>query len=325
MSTSPGLQVYTAPAEPFYECNPPMVLGEAPIYRASDSTLHWVDCLANPPEFHILKIDPQTQQPIGQSRRLMLTDSVTVHFFRKSHPGSYICAYYQGIAFLDEKTGKLDIVKEIIPTTDRGIRRFNDGGVDAKGRFWLAEIDLVAASYGANKLPKNYGEPLGRLWRYDADGSLQQMEKGVICGNGLGWSPDNKTMYFHDSVGMMVFAYDFDLESGSISNKRLLIDRRNSYGEPDGMVVDMNGNLWIAMYSSWRVMAFDATGKHLVDVIFPSYNMACTTWGGPNFDTLYIASGKDRSADPKGNDKGGHIYAFKPPNAKGSPKHEFAG
>lgn len=92
------------------------------------------------------------------------------------------------------------------------------------------------------------------------------------------------TVYFHDSVGMTVFAYDFDLESGSISNKRLLIDRRNSYGEPDGMVVEYgigqggsginadlddstNGNLWIAMYSSWRVMAFDPTGKHLVDVV----------------------------------------------------------
>lgn len=196
MSTSPGLQVYTAPAKPLYECNPPMVLGEAPIYRASDSTLHWVDCLASPPEFHILKIDPKTEQPIGRSRRLILSDSVTVHFFRKSHPGSYICAYYQGIAFLDEETGRLDVVKEIIPTSDRGIRRFNDGGIDAKGRFWLAEIDLKAAAYGAGKLPKDYGEPLGRLWRYDPDGSLHVMEKGVICGNGLGWSPDNKTSEF---------------------------------------------------------------------------------------------------------------------------------
>lgn len=178
---------------------------------------------------------------------------MTVAFFRKDVPGSYICAYYQGVAFLDEATGKLEVVKEIIPTSQRDEFRFNDGGVDAKGRFWLAEIDKKAMAFGPNRLPESYGEPKGRLWRYDPDGSLHEMEKGIICGNGLAWSPDNKTsrlcileglvklklaVYFNDSVAMMVFAYDFDLQSGSITNKRLLIDRRTTYGEPDGMVVE---------------------------------------------------------------------------------------
>lgn len=177
----------------WYKCDKPMVLGEAPIYRASDSTLHWVDCLGEPPEYHILKLDPETGEAQGRARVIYLEDSVTVAFFRKNHPKSMICAYYQGVAFLDEETGKLEIVKEIIPTDQRDQLRFNDGGVDAKGRFWLAEIDKVAMAYGPNKLPKGYGEPKGRLWRYDPDGSLHLMEKGVICGNGLAWSPDNKT------------------------------------------------------------------------------------------------------------------------------------
>lgn len=176
----------------WYKCDPPMVLGEAPIYRASDSTLHWVDCLAEPPELHILKVDPETGDAQGQARVLKLEDSVTVAFFRRNRPG-YICAYYQGVAFMDEETGKLEVVKEIIPTADRELFRFNDGGVDAKGRFWLAEIDRKAFAYGANKLPADYGEPKGRLWRYDPDGSLHEMESGIICGNGLAWSPDNKT------------------------------------------------------------------------------------------------------------------------------------
>lgn len=177
----------------WYRCYQPMVLGEAPIYRASDSTLHWVDCLQEPAELQILKIDPESGDAIGEARVLKLEDSVTVTFFRKDKPKSYICAYYQGVAFLDEETGKLELVKEIIPTSQRDEFRFNDGGVDAKGRLWLAEIDKKAMAYGANKLPESYGEPKGRLWRYDPDGSLHEMEKGVICGNGLGWSPDNKT------------------------------------------------------------------------------------------------------------------------------------
>lgn len=177
---------------PWYKCDPPMNLGEAPIYRACDSTLHWVDCLCEPAELYILRVDPVTGDAIGKARILKLQDSVTVMFFRKDLPGSYICAYYQGVAFMDETTGKLEVVKEIIPTNRRDELRFNDGAVDAKGRFWLAEIDKKAMAYGPNKLPESYGQPKGRLWRYDPDGSLHLMETGVICGNGLAWSPDNK-------------------------------------------------------------------------------------------------------------------------------------
>lgn len=189
----------TGPLETFkggrawHKCDSPMILGEAPIYRASDSTLHWVDCLGEPPELRILKIDRATGDAVGDPRILPLEDSVTVALFRKNKPGSYICAYYQGVAFLDEATGKLEVVKEIIPTDQRDKLRFNDGGVDAKGRFWLAEIDRIAMAYGTNKLPESYGKPKGRLWRYDPDGSLHLMESGVICGNGLAWSSDNKT------------------------------------------------------------------------------------------------------------------------------------
>jgi sugar lactone lactonase YvrE len=131
----------------WYKCAAgPMVLGEAPIYRASDSTLHWVDALKEPAELHILKVNPESGDAIGDARVLVLEDSVSVHFFRKDVQGSYICAYYSGVAFMDEQTGKLEVLKEIIPTSQRSERRFNDGGVDAKGRFWLAEIDKTVSS-----------------------------------------------------------------------------------------------------------------------------------------------------------------------------------
>jgi sugar lactone lactonase YvrE len=96
---------------------------------------------------------------------------------------------------MDEKTGKLEIVKEIIPQEERSIRRFNDGGIDVKGRFWLAEIDRKALACGPHDKEslEKYGKPIGRLWRYDPDGSLHLMEDGLACGNGLAWSPDHKT------------------------------------------------------------------------------------------------------------------------------------
>lgn len=195
LTTMTGLESING-GKKWYTCRGPMVLGEAPIYRANDSTLHWVDCLSEPARLYILKLDKHGNA-VGEARILELADSVTVAFFRKNRPGSYIGAYSQGVCVIDEATGKLDVVKEIIPTSQRDELRFNDGGIDAKGRFWLAEIDKKAMAFGPNRLPASYGIPRGRLWRYDPDGSLHLMvSEGVICGNGLGWSPDNKTSEF---------------------------------------------------------------------------------------------------------------------------------
>ncbi|EGC43473.1 SMP-30/Gluconolaconase/LRE domain-containing protein [Histoplasma capsulatum var. duboisii H88] len=311
---------------PFYKCDPAMVLGEAPIYRASDSTLHWFDCLNEPAELHILHVDPDTGAAQDKARILKLQDSVSVAFFRKGKPGSYIAAYYQGICYVDEETGKFEILKEIIPTSQRDELRFNDGGIDARGRFWLAEIDKKAMAYGAGKLAASYGEPKGRVWRYDPDGSLHLMGNGFICGNGLAWSPDNKTMYINDSAAMLIYAYDFDLESGSISNKRILVDRRTALGEPDGMVIDKQGNLWVAVYSSSRIMVFSPDGKHLKDIILTARNVTCTTWGGRNWDLIFATTAQDPNLQSREVDDGGHMFLYKPQDgSRGQAKLEFAG
>ncbi|KAL1739854.1 hypothetical protein HDZ31DRAFT_48652 [Schizophyllum fasciatum] len=308
---------------PWLTLDPPMVLGEAPIFRPSDHTLHWNDCLDTPPELHILPLDPATGDAAGPVRTLPLADSVTVQLFRRGRPGSYICAYYQGVALLDEATGALEVLREIIPAGDRAIRRFNDGGVDAAGRFWLAEIDVRAMAFGAGSIPADYA-PIGRLWRYDPDGTLTQMESGLVCGNGIGWSPDNKTMYLNDSMAQIVWAYDFDLPSGALSNKRIFIDRREAGGEPDGMVIDVEGNLWIAMWGAHSVMRFDPAGRHTKTITFTAKNMACTTFGGPGYDELYIASARDRSPTAAADDDGGQMFRYKA-GVRGLPKYEFGG
>ncbi|KLJ06243.1 hypothetical protein EMPG_10329 [Blastomyces silverae] len=311
---------------PFYKCDPAMILGEAPIYRASDSTLHWVDCFSEPAELHILPVDPDTGAAQGKARVLKLQDSVSVAFFRQGKPGSYIAAYYRGICLLDEETGRFEILKEIVPTDRRDAFRLNDGGIDAKGRFWVAEIDKTAMAYGAGKLPASYGEPKGRVWRYDPDGSLQSMEKGFICGNGLAWSLDNKTMYINDSVAMLTYAFDFDLESGSISNKRIFIDHRAATGEPDGMVVDTQGNLWVGVYDSGHIMVFSPDGKRLKDIPLTAQNVTCTTWGGRNWDLIFATTAQNPDPQWRDVDDGGHMFLYKPEDgSKGQAKLEFAG
>ncbi|OMP83834.1 Regucalcin [Diplodia seriata] len=353
-STAPRLTDLTA-TPPFHRCTPPMLLGEGPIYRASDSTLHWFSCLPDtsttpptPPSLHILRVDPLTGRALvrdshadeegGNYRVLPLAESVTVAAFRKGRDKGYVCAYYAGIAWMDEGTGALEVVREMVGEGERGARRMNDGGCDARGRFWVAEIDLVAAGrYGGmrregggsfRERDEGEGEEAkGRLWRFDADGSLHEMlAGGLVCGNGLAWSPDDGVMYLNDSVRGLVYAFDFDVERGEIANKRVLVDRRDSYGEPDGMVTDTEGNLWVAVYASDRIMVFSPQGEHLRDVLLPARNPACTTWGGKDFDILYTATGKDRANESDEKDEGGHMFMFKPGGGvKGFAKHVFAG
>jgi len=179
--------------------------------------------------------------------------------------------------------------------------------------------------YGAGGLPVGFGEPLGKLYRFDPDGELHLLDRGILCGNGIAWSPDNSTMYYNDSVAQVTYAYDFDLESGNISNKRVFIDRRGTFGEQDGMVADSEGNLWIAVYGSNSVMMYDPKGTLRKRIMFPAYRVTCTTWGGKNHDILYLTSGKSEKPDEQPDDQGGHIFRYKPKGFKGQPKYEFDG
>lgn len=104
---------------------------------------------------------------------------------------------------------------ELLPESVRGKIRFNDGAVDCKGRFWAGETDSEACHI---PLSDQSHPPRGRLWRFDPDGTVTQSLDGIYCSNGIGWSPDNKYMYYNDSYGLLTRRFDFDVEAGTISN-----------------------------------------------------------------------------------------------------------
>ncbi|BEJ11148.1 hypothetical protein CspHIS471_0105700 [Cutaneotrichosporon sp. HIS471] len=307
-------------AQPWITMTPPMRLGEAPVYRASNKTLHFVDFEAEPPLRFVQHLD-EIGDAVGEPVATELSDSVSVICFRKDKPG-YICAYYQGVGFLSED-GTLQKLKEIIPEAQRDVLRMNDGGIDPAGRFWITEIDIEALSLGTGKIPEGR-KCLGRLWRYDPDGSLHLMDEDFACGNGVAWSPDNKTMYVNDSPRGLTYAYNFDILSGKISNKRVLIDRSVLGGEPDGMVVDVEGNLWITVWGTYCLMKYASDGTHIADIRFGAKDMACPTFGGPNNDILYLASAYDLRPTRRDSDMGGHLFKYHA-DVRGLPKLSFDG
>lgn len=300
---------------PYLELDAPTVVGEGPIYRFSDNTLHFNDLCSN--KVFILPIDASTGTATASSISVLNTsDAVTAQYLRKDHPGSYICLYHQGIGYLDEKTGSLTVIKEIIPNSERSLRRFNDGAVDPSGRLWGGEIDFSAESLGVGNVKS---KPIGRLWRYDPDGSLHQMDDGLSVSNGIGWSPDLKIMYLNDSVLQKTYAFDYDDKSGSISNKRVLKDYEGEKDQPDGLVVDVKGNIWVAMWQGYRALVLNPAGEIIKKISFPAKNITCPAWGGINNDTIFFTTGTS-----EGDTHGGHLFMYKT-DTKGMPTYEFSG
>src|SRR5262249_37780945 len=129
------------------------------------------------------------------------------------------------LALLDFPTGKIEELCRI--QFSHPDIRLNDGKCDSKGRFWVGSISAQP------------GE--AALYRYDPDGTLHTMETGLTISNGLGWSPDEKTFYLTDSPTRKIFGYRFDVGTGSIADRRVVVDLGDEAVEPDGLAVDRRG------------------------------------------------------------------------------------
>lgn len=229
---------------------------------------------------------------------------------------------------------------ELLPENARGKMRFNDGAVDCKGRFWAGEMDEEASQI---PLSDRLGPPKGRLWRFNPDGTVTQMLDGIYCSNGIGWAPDNKYMYYNDSCGFLTRRFDFDAEAGTISNCTNFVDFKKPEdsktpraaqglpemflgGEPDGLVMDMEGKIWIALWNKGCVLCFKPNGELIREVRSSDAKyMTCPAWGGENLDILFCTSAKLSGA---GGSNGGKLWRFdagKEWGVRGQAKYKFAG
>jgi len=229
---------------------------------------------------------------------------------------------------------------ELLPESARGKMRFNDGAVDCKGRFWAGEMDQEACQIPLSDQPH---PPKGRLWRFDPDGTVTQLLDGAYCSNGIGWSPDNKYMYYNDSCGLLTRRFDFDAEAGTITNCIDFADFRKPGdsksprtakelpdrflgGEPDGLVMDTEGNVWIALWNKGCVLCFEPDGELIREVRSNDAKFTtCPAWAGENLDILFCTSAKLWGT---GGSNGGKLWRFdagKQWGVRGQAKYKFAG
>ncbi|XP_051153515.1 regucalcin-like [Leptopilina boulardi] len=195
--------------------------------------------------------------------------------------------------------------------------RFNDGKVDPMGRFWTGTY----TERGQELFLPNEGE----LYSLDSNKILTTRVKSVSISNGLAWSLDNKILYYIDSPTQKIAEYDYDLQTGSIDNKRIAFDlvENNLPGIPDGMTIDSDGNLWIALFEGAQVIQINPrTRKLLRSIKLPAKRVTSVVFGGTSLDILYVTTAGygfsiQNEQTPTDDIQGGSIYEIKGTGARG--------
>jgi sugar lactone lactonase YvrE len=243
------------------------LLGEGPVWDEANNCIYWIDIIP------------------GHLHRLLLTNNEHSIFtvgemigavaLRKG--GGLIAAVQNGFAFVDFDTRTLKHIAD--PEAHLPGNRFNDGKCDPGGRFW------------AGTMPLNETEPAGNVYMVDTDLSVAHKIPAVTISNGMAWTEDAATFYYIDTPTRHVVAYNYDITTGNISNKRVAVYLHEETGYPDGMTIDRNGMLWIAFFGGWQVAQYNPhTGEKIQSIALPAANITCCTFGGPGFNDMYITS-----------------------------------
>lgn len=181
--------------------------------------------------------------------------------------------------------------------------RFNDGKCDANGRLWVGTMAINQESNKAKNSGNLYCLEIDEKSELPLVKNKQRLE-GYTIPNGLAWSLNHKQFYHIDTVLHRIDIYDVT-EDGGISNRRLLIKIPDSEGAPDGMCIDADGNLWVAMWGGSKVICYQpSTGTKLEEINVPTKYVTCCTFGGEDMQTLFITTAKN------GQKSGGDLYSI---------------
>ncbi|PIK51734.1 putative regucalcin [Apostichopus japonicus] len=203
--------------------------------------------------------------------------------------GNLLVAVHNRFALLDPKTKQLTEIVDVEGKT-KPKNRFNDGKCDPAGRLW-------AGSMGPEEVIGGVARGEGSLYCLHQDKTLTRHADDISISNGLAWSSCRKYMYYIDTMKYSVDCFDYDIATGKTSNRRLAVDTKPE-GLPDGMCIDAEDMLWVAIFNGGKVIRYNPrTGKKLLELKFPTLNVTSCCWGGPNLDILYVTSAKHFLSD----------------------------
>ena len=278
------------------------VLGEGAVWCPLERLLWWID-ISNP---SLWRFDPRT----ARADDWPLPKPPGSFALRKN--GGFLFAFRNSLATLDAPGGELHWLEAL--GLALGNERFNDGKVDRAGRFWAGTLD------------RKLGSAIGQLYRVEPGFRVRAMDRGFTISNGIGWSPDDRTMYFTDTPSRRIYRYDFDAASGAIANRRVFVEVDAGHGGPDGLTVDADGYVWSAQFDRWHIHRYAPDGRLDRAIRMPVQRPTTCMFGGPDFATLFVTSarmdlsGAALAAQPHA----GGVFALDV-GVRGLPEPRFAG
>ena len=278
-------------------------VGESPVWRSGEQALYWVDISARKLcrwEAASCKVSywdapemPACIAPMGNS-------------------GDWIAGMETGVFALQLQAGGAVHSALLAPVTHamQGMR-FNDGRCDRQGRF-LAGTMLMNMAAAAR---------VGQVYRCESSGDLTSLVDGLITPNGMAFSPDGLTMYLSDSHPsvQLIWAFDYDPDTGTPSNRRVFADMNPLPGRPDGAAVDIDGCYWICGNDAGLIHRFTPSGKLDCSVAVPVKKPAMCAFGGPGLDTLFVTSIRPEGVDLSDQPLAGGLFALRP-GVRGLPE-----
>jgi sugar lactone lactonase YvrE len=248
----------------------PGLLSEGPRWHDEPGQLLWVDILAS--RFHRASLGPEGElqelATIAVGRHVGAVAPVT--------SGGYVLAAGRGFLFVNDDGTVRELAQ---PATDGNVR-MNDGGCDRRGRFW------------AGTMAYDESPGMGALFRLELDGSATTMLTGLTISNGIGWNPAGTVMYLVDSGPGDVDAFDFDEESGEISARRTIIHIDDPGVVPDGLTVDEEGGIWVALWGGGSLRRYDPTGELTMTIDLPVERPTSCVFGGPDRRSLFVTTAR---------------------------------
>ena len=280
-------------------------LGEGPLWDVEQQRLYFIDSF----DGRVFRCTADG----AEVRSWDLPAKVGSIALRKDGNGA-ICSLATGFHALDFATGECTLIHD--PEPDKPNNRINDGKVDRMGRFISGSMDTMEEG------------PNGALYRLDPDFSVHVLDTDIVVSNGPCWSPDDRIFYFADSWSGEIWAYDYDIATGAVSNRRTFTKVDTSRGgAADGSTVDAEGYLWNAQVYDAKIVRYAPDGSVDRVIDMPVKKVTSVMFGGPDLDILYVTSMAKPPLPrfPGDGVQRGSLFAIRGLGIRGVPEPRFGG
>jgi len=248
-------------------------IGEGPLWHPDEEVLYWVEIKSG----RLFSYDPKT----GESRQRLELDTTLGGFTIQADASLLLFLGEGAVATWDGED--IEYVIRAIP--EERNTRFNDVIAGPGGRVY------------AGTMPTD--DKLGRLYRFNPEGSYERVDdRGYDVPNGMGFTPDREALYVTESMAHTIHLFDYDHKTGELSNRRPFVEvPTEDQGLPDGMTVDAEGTVWSARWDGHRIIRYDPNGREIGHLDSPVPKPSCVTFGGPDYETLYVTTAKGHQAE----------------------------